>query len=577
MIFTDKHTPLLSAFSQAVHPTEKEDIFTWTPKNVRLKKSQYSNTASFDYTPWFKDPVKAIYSDDWDKVHIVAGTGAGKSTMLEILMAYDVAFGSGDILYATQNDGNAATFNRDRLQPTLSRTLATRALMNSLPEKEITKEYINFPHLKIHTVGANMSSFQEISVQKVLLDECWCFNSNNLIGEAEKRLHDRHDGKMVNVSQAGSQEGKGSEWYNVAKQGLRMDYAWTCECGVVNNWDLADVKFEKVLNDEDEVQWQQTFDTIRLECPTCKKTYEDKPQDRWGLLERSVFQNYDNNYFPRNITFFINSLAFPKIRWSKVVGDFIRANESAKAGNISPMIQLKNKVFSEFTKQQSRDIDASPLTLSDYRKDEIGDPPVGTKRIMTVDVQGGGDSDQYYWSVIRDWEADGSSRLVFESMIANKEQIKEIASKYKVTPTRLFLDSGYETEVVLEWCAEFGCYALNGKHVESYTHIVKRKEVVKLYSQPTPRLYKGKRTHSFTYAGDPVKDILAHLKDGAGVTWELPADLSKNYKRHLNAEEKQKNKAGKWKWSEVDNGHNHLLDCEVMQIVAAMIHGVYPS
>ena len=70
---------------------------------------------------------------------------------------------------------------------------------------------------------------------------------------------------------------------------------------------------------------------------------------------------------------------------------------------------------------------------------------------------------------------------------------------------------------MLEWCAEFGCYALNGKHVESYTHIVKRKEVVKLYSQPTPRLYKGKQTHSFTYAGDPIKDILAHLKDGAGV------------------------------------------------------------
>jgi len=577
MKFTDKHHLLLTPFFDAVQPTEKEDIFTWTEKNVRLKKSQYSNTASFDFTPWFKAPIEAIYSDDWDKVHIVAGTGAGKSTMLEILMAYDVAFGSGDILYATQNDGNAATFNRDRLQPTLARTLATKAIMASLPDKDITREYINFPHLKIHTVGANMSSFQEISVQKVFNDECWCWNANNLIGESEKRLHDRHDGKMVNVSQAGSQEGKGSEWYEVAKQGLRMDYAWRCDCGVLNNWDLEHIKFEKVLDDEDEILWQPTFDTIRMECPTCHKTYEDNPNDRWGLLERSEFRSYENNYFPRNITFFINSLAFPKIRWSKVVGDFIRANEAAKAGNILPLIQLKNKVFSEFTKQHSRDIDASPLILSDYKKADIGEPEVGVKRIMTADVQGGGDSDLYYWAVIRDWQQDGSSRLVYESMVADKDQLLEVADKYKVIPTRLFLDWGYESEVVLAWCAEVGCYALNGRDVESYKHVIKRKEVLKLYSQPMPRVYKGKRTHSFTYAATPIKDILAHLKEGSGAVWELPADLSKNYKRHLNAEVKKQNKAGKWKWEEVDNGHNHLLDAEVMQIVAASIHGCYAS
>ena len=581
MTFTTAQHPLLSAYTAAAAPTIKQDIFEWTPRNVRLKKSQYSNTASFDFTPWFKDPVMARYGDDWDIVNVVAGTGAGKSTMYEIMMSYDTTFTSGDILYITQNDTTAANFNRDRLQTTLARTLATKDLFNSLPDKAKTREHINFPHLKIHTVGANMSSVQEISVQTVYNDECFTWNVG-IMKEAEKRLHDRHDGKMMNVSQAGPQEGRGSEWYDYAMKGKRMDYGWRCECEVHNVWDFLNITFDTIyIETEDEeakeINWLETFDTIKLTCPSCAKTYEDNPTDRRALLESSSFIDSDNNHFPRVITYFINSLALPKIRWSKTVGEFLLAKQKSDQGNILPLIQLKNKVFSEFTKQHSRDIEASPLTLSDYRKKDVVEPQEGYKRIMICDTQGGGDSDQYYWGSIRDWKTDGSgdSRLVYESMIADKAQILEVAEKYKVGMTRLFIDAAYETEVVLEWCAEVGCYALDGRQVENYDH---GKQGVKLYSEARPRWYKGKKTHVFTYAVDKVKDILAQLKDGEGAKWELPADTSKNYKRHLAAEERQKSaKTGKWTWVDIDNGHNHLLDTECMSIIAAQIHKCFPS
>jgi hypothetical protein len=116
---------------------------------------------------------------------------------------------------------------------------------------------------------------------------------------------------------------------------------------------------------------------------------------------------------------------------------------------------------------------------------------------------------------------------------------------------------------------------MNGKHVENYDH---GSRGIKLYSLPQKRWYNGKSTYLHTYATDKVKDILSQLKEGSGAKWELPADTSKSYKRHLAAEERQKSaKTGKWTWVDIDNGHNHLLDCEVMGIVAGMIHKVYPS
>ena len=85
----------------------------------------------------------------------------------------------------------------------------------------------------------------------------------------------------------------------------------------------------------------------------------------------------------------------------------------------------------------------------------------------------------------------------------------------------------------------------------------------------------SKLTLKYRARSVPITDLLAHLKDGAGARWELPANTSKTYKRHLNAEEKQKTKAGKWHWVEVDNGHNHLLDCEVMQINFASLYKIF--
>jgi hypothetical protein len=69
-----------------------------------------------------------------------------------------------------------------------------------------------------------------------------------------------------------------------------------------------------------------------------------------------------------------------------------------------------------------------------------------------------------------------------------------------------------------------------------------------------------------------AKDMLARLRAGEGVPWELPGDMTDEYKRHLFSEVKNP-RSGRWE-PRYKNADNHLWDCESMLVALMMILGV---
>jgi hypothetical protein len=55
-----------------------------------------------------------------------------------------------------------------------------------------------------------------------------------------------------------------------------------------------------------------------------------------------------------------------------------------------------------------------------------------------------------------------------------------------------------------------------------------------------------------------------------GPTWEIPEDASEDYLKQLESERRVK-KGGKWLWLQIGDRPNHYLDCEAMQVCAAVM------
>ena len=92
----------------------------------------------------------------------------------------------------------------------------------------------------------------------------------------------------------------------------------------------------------------------------------------------------------------------------------------------------------------------------------------------------------------------------------------------------------------------------------------------------------GGRARYVFFANEGAKDILAKHRGGHAAPWEIPDDVGADFTVQINAEIKKDTiqkvtKAVCRRWVRVGNRPNHLWDCCVMQIVAALIKGVIPD
>ena len=151
----------------------------------------------------------------------------------------------------------------------------------------------------------------------------------------------------------------------------------------------------------------------------------------------------------------------------------------------------------------------------------------------------------------------------------------------KVADWATFEDAQYETGEVYDECARYGWTALHGSGDSGFTHNPPgKKPVRKIYSTlKQAQAPGGGRARYVFFANEGGKDILAKHRGGHSATWEIPDDAGVDYHTHINSEIKKDvvQKVTKQiirRWCRIGSRPNHGWDCEVMQIVAALIKGV---
>jgi hypothetical protein len=553
---------LRNAFASAIKPSPKMSIIDWASKNVKLSRSSRSEYADLRQTPWLVDPLETILGNTGVEIVINAPVGSGKSTMLEIAGTYIVSEKAGPTMFAAQTDPDAQEFFQTGLMPALKNC----SLIDNLwPAKQnaIRKDFVQFTHMPLWCCGANMSNFQSKSLDNVFIDEVWMLKAG-LLTEARKRTHDRFGSKVVLVSQSGLI----NDDFDLAfKQTYQHEFAYKCRsCGKYHRYEFENLKWncEKV---DDKVVWESI--EAHYECP-CGEIYKDTTNDRRSMSESGKYIDGDTtNPLKGHYGYHYSALNVWWIEWRKLVVEFLKAVESSKKGNNKFLRQFNQKRLAKPWDEYEM-LDEAPLTLAEYILAEAQRMDV---TIITVDVQ-----KQDLWYVVRTWDRDGNSRLLESGKVLTFAEIANIATKFDIKNNAVFLDSAYRSEEVKNILAKYKWLGLNGRADSGYTITNKRtnKKYTRLFDAPKTHQTSSGMAVTTYYSSMGIKDILFILKAGHGARWDIPSDVGQEYINQINSEIKVMNAAGAPTYKKIKE-NNHILDCEAMQVVAAMMWKVYPS
>jgi hypothetical protein len=166
--------------------------------------------------------------------------------------------------------------------------------------------------------------------------------------------------------------------------------------------------------------------------------------------------------------------------------------------------------------------------------------------------------------------------LLSEGRLETWEQVLQTQEKYAVPPRLVFIDAQYDTDEVYKRCSAKDWSALHGSGSDGFRHRNPNNGTIR--KRPFSKFEDATATngHKARYAfwsNEKIKDILMAHRRGEAQSWEIPDDISKEYLKQIDSEEKRevispKTKQVEFRYVRIHK-NNHLFDAEAMQVVAA--------
>jgi phage terminase large subunit GpA-like protein len=571
----------LKAFCKAITPPSDMNVVEWACKYVKLPQSARSPNFDIDSTPWLRWPMLQIADDENKEIIVMAPVGSGKTTMLEGVLPWIIAEEPGPTLITMQTDDDARAWVDTRFHPSLKTNDKVEPLLPTGKNRgNFRKGEILFAHMPLHIGGANLANLQSKSIRWVYGDEVWIWK-DGMLEEARRRTHDRWNSRVVLVSQGGSE---GDQFDGAFQDALIHDYCFKCpSCDERQTYQWKQVKFKHIKNEAEEWDWDEIKKSVHYECANedCKEKFEDKAEVRRTLSASGEYVSRNNNAKPGRIAATYPAMAVWWIDWSKLVMEWITAQDARKRLNLAPLRQFIQKRLAQSWVEPNETVTLKGATDA-YRMAEYFD---GQKwefenfRFMTVDVQ-----QDHFWVVIRAWSIEGKSRLLYEGKIDEWEGLRMLRDRMKVPNRCVFVDRGYRPDTVALECRKsvtaddpnpWNC--LLGEEANGYATKIGKRRVIKPFSSiQRARTHTGVYYKYVKFSNLLAKDTLSALMRGEGNGWQIGVDHSKEYLKQMQNEVKREASPGKWRYV-VSKPHvgNHLWDCETMQIIAASIYKVF--
>jgi hypothetical protein len=165
----------------------------------------------------------------------------------------------------------------------------------------------------------------------------------------------------------------------------------------------------------------------------------------------------------------------------------------------------------------------------------------------------------YWWLVIRDVLQSGDSQLVWEGKLLTDDDVISVLREHGCVMHHGCADSGWDATHVYAFCYQHGINAIKGSDQALFSHGEGGK---KIFSPETPLhsilnappRYPYVRTSGglvpdpreplfWHYSKFGIRDRLAYIRsDRSSVKWEVPGDVSQDYRAHMESEEMRETK-----------------------------------
>ena len=293
------------------------------------------------------------------------------------------------------------------------------------------------------------------------------------------------------------------------------------------------------------------------------------------FYQKRLAQHYDN-YKDDSILEIEASGYDPKDSWERE-GAIHRTNKIMLREELEEIQDRKQSRENESAEKESR----PPRQIQEMR---------APLRTMGVDVQM-----DHQFLAVRSWSPDGDSRLLHWQRTGSFEEIERVRQEWGVTPRLVMVDSGFNAKGnakvgkdkvgVYARCARYGWTATMGEGIkENWHHGVSvrengrsvRKKVERFYSPVNKVSVDGNRTcRRINFSTLHLKDMFNIIRQNQdpdqGPTWEVYHDVDEYYLRSMDSEIRTLEK-NKWIWlPRHSSAPNHLLDCEVLNTLAALM------
>ena len=567
-----------SGWEAALRKPDRRPIYEWAEENLHLPET-YANPGKFRTSPWMREIFGWIQSPTVREVWVMAAIQSGKTLISDVSISWVLVNHPGPVMLTMQSEADMKEHMKTRLWPVFR---SCGDLMSIMPENrhdKTTSEIYFGSHFFVAN-GANVNSLQSKSIQWKFNDELWLPQWQDIYIHAKGRVSAYENigaSKLVNVSQAGNKDdvmaagyasgtrrvwevdGRPLVFFGKREDGSRYGLTWNDDAkrpdgGINKARAIETCRYEM----EDGTEWPDDART--------RKHFMD--DGRWSEPAADADQSIESVQFS----------ALPTRPMKFLVSEWCDAYEASRRGDMGPMADFTRKRRSEPWEDREEVIRVSSkksgYSLQDYWEGQSVDGE--ESRFMTLDRQKGMRGEApHWWVVVRAWRLDGSSRLLYAGRIDTTEAIESLRERMGVEPRLVLQDAGHDANSVYNDCVRYGWSCAFGADRRGWEHrATGGKKVIRPYSPMTPVQQGSNRVMFFHFSTDYHKDILANLVSGSGSAFEIPDDVSDDYREQMEAESKVEVSPGKWKWKPAHSTKpNHIWDAEVMQVVLAVIRG----
>jgi hypothetical protein len=568
----------------------------WADSRLKIPSSARYPVFVPNESPWILEPMRALCDPAVRRVDVRAPASAAKSLIGEIFVAYVIDNAPGALYYVCQKDEASKDVMEDRIIPMLE---SNRFLSDKLPtdpnKRRITK--INFPTMPLYALGANYNNAQAKRIRYLIMDEPHCYEPGLMVA-FEKRCEGVRGAKILTLSTGSIKDDESDIAYN---EGTCEEWEVPCpHCGIFQRMtDTRDrLRSERTAETCDEggnIVWSKLLPTVRYNCEACGKDWPTDSDFRKSQAQKGRYTPTNLNAPQSHRSFHVEGAAIHWIDLAGLVKEKLTASYASRMGNITLLkdyMQKRRAMPWDESPPDDEAKDSERMKGAYFLKSAVETGELA--RFLLVDNQAGRASKgegAHRWYVCRSF-GETESKLIDCGRIVSWEEIEELRISLGVTPARTLVDMAWDTQNVQAICVRYGWQGLWGDNSKkkSFPHYEQQmtpqgpQRIVRQYPFSSVNIgHVGlgvggvqRQARYFFWAGAAIKNQFHRLKDGLSLyRWTCPQDTPKEYFEHLKNEHKrlEVDNAGNksWIWYNPPKKPNHLLDCDQMSLVAALM------